>query len=445
MICKVKETLSKFSMLDNTDEIIVGFSGGADSVCLLYILNLLKDEFNFKLHAAHVNHCLRGEESERDEKFVRDFCDKNSIRLSILRADVSGEAKKAGKSVEEYARNLRYDFFHSLATVNSKIATAHNLNDCEETMIFNLSRGSGLKGLCSIPAVRKNIIRPLIECSRNEIETFCNDNKLEFVTDSTNLTDDYTRNKIRHNIIPLIKELNPSFDASFLRCITSLREDELFLEKEAERLFDSIRLNFGYDAKKLSQADKPLKNRVIAKIIFNKCNSLPEMKHIEMVSSILSGGKTEVFSGETIVVRHDVLYFISDLILKEFNEEKIVFTDNVWKNDFIRLKAENECTQKIYKDLVLSTLDWDKINGNLFLRKRRDGDKITLPLRKVTKSLKKLFNEMKITPEVRDSLLVLADETSVVWVEGIGADLRVAPDKNTRKYINISMVNRDNN
>jgi len=440
MICKVKKTLCRFSMLNGATEIIVGFSGGADSTCLLYILNSLKDEFNLKIHAVHINHCLRGEESDRDENFVRDFCDKNSIMLSVLRADVLNEAKKAGQSVEEYARNLRYDYFQSLSTETSKIATAHNLNDCEETMIFNLARGSGLKGLCSIPAVRGNIIRPLIECTRDEIEIFCKENNLQYVTDSTNLTDDYTRNKIRHNIIPLLKELNPSFDTSFLRCVTALREDEFFLEKETEKFYNSINLDFGFDADVLSRADNALKNRVIAKIIYDKCKSLPEMKHIEMVVSILSGGKAEIISGETIVVRRGILYFLSDLVCKNFTEEKIIFSGNVWKNDFVKLELNNECTQKIYKDMVLSTLDWDKINGSLFLRKRHDGDKITLPVRKVTKSLKKLFNEMKIIPETRDSLIVLADETSVVWVEGIGADSRVVPDKNTRKFINISMV-----
>ena len=206
MICKVRDTLIKYSMLENTDEIIVGFSGGADSTCLLYILNLLKDEFDFKIHAAHVNHSLRGNESERDEKFVRDFCEKNSIKLSVLKVDIFKMSKIEGKSLEECGREVRYNFFNSLCANKSKIATAHNLNDCEETMFFNLTRGSGLKGLCSIPAVRENIIRPLIRCSRDEIENFCKENSIQYVTDSSNLSDDYTRNKIRHNIIPILKD-----------------------------------------------------------------------------------------------------------------------------------------------------------------------------------------------------------------------------------------------
>ncbi len=440
MICKVRETLSKFSMLEKTDEIIIGFSGGADSTCLLYILNALKDEFNIKIRAAHVNHLLRGDESERDEKFVRDFCDNNSIELSVLRVDVSESAKKSGKSIEECGREIRYNFFESLCSEHSKIATAHNLNDCEETMLLNLARGAGLKGLCSIPAVRNNIIRPLIDCSRDEIEEFCNNNSLDFVTDSSNLKDDYTRNKIRHNIIPVLKEINPSYDSSFLRCVNSLKSDEEYISSETDRLYDAVKLDFGFDAQKISKAHPALRNRVLSRIVCEKSGRLPEKIHLQLISSILNGGKTDVFDNDCVTVRNGILFFKSDIENKLIDETKIIFdADGKWSNDDISIELKNECTQNVYKELVLSTLDSDKINGNLILRKRRDGDKIKLPVRKVTKSLKKLLNELKIPPELRDNIYVLSDDTSVVWVEKIGADLRVAPDKNTKNYICITV------
>lgn len=441
MICKVKNTLNSFSMLEGADEVIVGFSGGADSVCLLHILNSLKDEFKIKLRAAHVNHCLRGDESERDEKFVRDFCLQNHIELSVLRVNVSEKAKENSMSIEEYGRKVRYDFFKSLCNKNSKIATAHNLNDCEETFIFNLTRGASLNGLTSIPPVRDNIIRPIIECSRNEIEEYCKDNNLDFVTDSTNLSDDYTRNKIRHNIITLLKEINPSFDNTFLRCIDTLRQDNKYIFDKADELFYQSELPFGFDAEKIRKAETSLRNRVISRIVHEKCGVVPEKRHIDLIFNILNGGKVELFDRETLIVRKGIMYFLSDVEKRVFNDEVVVFNDdNKWSNNYITLELSENNIQKVYKELVLSTLDYDKIVGKLVLRKRQEGDKITLPVRKVTKTLKKLFNEMQISPEERENILVLADDKSVVWVEKIGADQRVVPTKDSKKIVNIVLT-----
>ena len=445
MICKVKSTISKFSMLDNTDRIVVGFSGGADSACLLYVLDSLKDEFGFKLVAAHVNHCLRGEESERDEAFVRQICKKMGIELKVKKADILKESKESSMSIEEYARKVRYEFFNSLADENSKIATAHNLNDCEETLLFNLARGSTLKGLNSIPPVRDNIIRPLIECSRDEIESFCGERAIGFVTDSSNLTDDYSRNKIRHNVIPILKEINPSFDSAVLRCISSLREDEQYLNECAEKLYSEIKQDYFYDSQKIKAAPLSIAKRVISKIIYEKCCFLPEMKHIDLVVSSLDGGKTELFSKETLVVGHGKMYFASDIKTCEIKEETIVFDcDGRWSNGILKLEISPNKTQKVYKELVLCTIDRDKIKGELLLRKRLEGDRIVLPVRKVGKSIKKLFNEMKIEPERRDSIFVLSDDESVVWVEGIGTDLKKAPDENTKNFLNISIMRDEN-
>ncbi len=440
MICKVKETINKFSMCEDTDEIIVGFSGGADSVCLLHVLNSIKAEYGFSLRGAHVNHCLRGNESDRDEEFARVFCNNLGIELSVLRVNVEAEAKNSSMSIEEYGRKVRYDFFQSLCGKNSKIATAHNLNDCEETFIFNMTRGSSLKGLTSIPPVRGNIIRPVIECTRDEIEDYCRSNGLQFVTDSTNLSDEYTRNKIRLNIIPLLKEINPSFDKAMHRCIASLREDDTFLNKTADELYKKAKNGLEFNSDLIKDADASIQKRVISRIIYEKCGALPEKKHIDLVVSSLNGGKVEVFDRETLVIGHGKIYFASDVKKRDFSSGTITFDENgSWSNDYISLKLSDINTQKVYKELVLSTLDCDKILGDLVLRKRQDGDKITLPVRKVTKSLKKLFNEMKISPEERDNIFVLADDKSVVWVERIGADARVVPDDGTKKFINITL------
>ncbi len=445
MICKVRETIRKFSMLEKGDRVIVGFSGGADSMCLLYILDSLKEEIGFSIVAAHVNHCLRGEESERDEAFVRRVCSQMGIELKVLRADIRKEARANSKGIEEYAREVRYNFFQSLSDGFSKIATAHTLSDCEETMLFNLARGSALKGLTSIPPVRGNVIRPLIECSRSEIEAFCRENSINFVTDSSNLSDEYSRNKIRHGIIPVLKELNPAFDSAFLRCIDSLREDEQYLDKCAENLYQSIKSDFFFSTGELKTVPVPLRKRVISKIIFGKCSVIPEKKHIDLVLSILDGGKCELFGGEKLIAKHGKLYFSSDMEVSEIIDKEINFdSDSFWTDGKIILEKSSVSTQKVYKELVLWTIDSDKIKGKLTLRSRREGDRIILPVRKVGKSLKKLFNEMKIQPEKRDGILIISDDEGVVWVEGIGTDLRKIPDENTKNFLNISIMG-DNN
>ena len=187
--------------------IAVGVSGGADSMALLHVLLELKDEFAMNIIACHVNHGIRGETADRDEKFVVEACKRLGVDVRILRADVPGTAKKMHLGVEECGRRIRYDFFNSVAG-DVIIATAHTLSDRSETLLLNIARGASVKGLCSIPAVRGNIVRPLIDCTRADIEKYCSDNSIEFVTDETNFEDIYSRNRIRLNVIPELKKLS---------------------------------------------------------------------------------------------------------------------------------------------------------------------------------------------------------------------------------------------
>lgn len=197
MLDKALSAVEKYNMLSPGAAVIAAVSGGADSMAMLLFLMKISERYSLSLTVAHVNHGLRGEEARRDEEYVRSFCEKNSLRFEVLHADVAALAKQSGETCEECGRRVRYEFFESIDK-NAKIATAHTASDNAETMLFNLARGSSLKGLCGIPPVRGNIIRPLIFCTREDIEVFCRENSLDFVTDSTNLTLDYSRNKIRH-------------------------------------------------------------------------------------------------------------------------------------------------------------------------------------------------------------------------------------------------------
>ena len=197
MIDKIKRAVNSYNMTD-TDSLTVALSGGADSVALLYAMAELKEEYSFSLSAAHLNHNLRGEESDRDEEFCKKTCEKLGIPLITESVDVKKEAEESGESIETAARRIRYDFLSRVSS--GKIATAHTADDNLETVIFNLSRGTDLAGLCGIPPVRDNIIRPLIFCTREDIENYLKEKGASYCTDSTNNEDIYKRNFIRHNI-----------------------------------------------------------------------------------------------------------------------------------------------------------------------------------------------------------------------------------------------------
>ena len=203
----VADTITEYGMVSPDIRIVVGVSGGADSIALLHYLHT---HFPDSVVAAHVNHCLRGAESERDEQFVYSFCKERRIPLFVCREEVAVLAKEQKQSIEDCGRAVRYDFFHSLLKSDTdRIATAHTLSDTAETVLFHLARGSGVKGLAGIPPVRGQIIRPLISITREEVEQYCQHYGLSYVEDSTNASLEYTRNRIRHRVIPAMAEVHP--------------------------------------------------------------------------------------------------------------------------------------------------------------------------------------------------------------------------------------------
>ncbi len=429
MINKVKSTVKKYNMLPEGARVVAAVSGGSDSMVMLDILCKIRDEYKFSLCVAHVNHCLRGESADRDEAFVKDYCEKNGIPFHLLRADVAKQAKEGGMSLEECGRKVRYDFFNSIDE-NAVIATAHNLSDKIETLFFNLSRGSSLRGLCSIPAVRDNIIRPLIECSKDEILEYCTENSIEYMTDETNSDVKYSRNRIRHRVIPEIKSINPSFEACALRCIDALGEDEAFLNSLACDLAEKSKRENGYDVDILSNASMSILRRAIIKIIENDIGITPEHRSLENIIGIFDGGTVQINGGVTVRVRKGVLDFpkCPDGLGDAFIE---THTFNIDETNYLQLVSN--------KDLEYY-LDCDKILGKIILRSREPGDKITLGARGCSKSLKKLFNELSIPPEKRDSIAVVADDNGLLILEGTGVDKRAAVTKETKRIMTVKII-----
>ena len=441
MICKFKSAVRQYDMLKKGDRVIVALSGGADSMSLLHLILSVKDEYGISVKAAHINHCLRGKEADRDMLFVQDACKKLGVELRTLVFDVKAEAERTSESIEECGRRIRYDFFRSIDS-DAKIATAHTLSDNEETVLMNLARGTGISGLCGIPAVRGNIIRPLINCSRADVEKYCLENDIEYVHDSTNDEDDYTRNFVRHNLIPCMKKLNPSFDDAVLRCVSLLKSDNDFLENETEKLLENSHIKNGvYNVTVLKNAHISLRKRALVKIVYNFCKTYPEKIHIDLIENLLSSsGKVQVTSGVYCVVKSKQLYLEREFTKEEFSVTVDGAGEYILPSGKIIVSVG---THKVYKDLLFNTVDCDKIGKNLILRNRKSGDKISLQKRNVTKTLKKLFCEENIPESERGNIPVLADEKGVVWVDSFGTDKKYVPDEKSKNVYIIEFVRKN--
>ncbi len=439
MLDKIYSFIEKYHMLNKGETVICGLSGGADSVALLLSLYELRERLGITVEALHVNHCLRGEESDRDEQFCRHLCEQKGIPFKSFSCDVSGYAEKSAVSVEEAARKLRYSIFAEHST-DKKMATAHNANDALETAVLNLARGTGIKGIAGIPPVRGNIFRPLLCISRAEIEAFLSQRDQDYVTDSTNLSDDYTRNRIRHNILPLLHEINSSVIETSINSMDTLRQENAFIESAANDAYEScIQGTKLIDIRSFSPV---IRKRAVARLLSE--NKLPYSHNRleEADSIIIKGGKINI-SGENYLVGDNGSIELKKIppVSDSFISKPLVIGEN-------RIFAE--CTlfceiiqcdnlkknETVNKKSTFYLLDYDKIIGRVVVRNRRFGDRIKLSGRNFTSSVKKIINE-NIPAEKRSTLHFLEDEEGTVFAEMIGIADRVAPDGNTVRFLKV--------
>lgn len=434
---KFLDTIKKYSMLSAGDRVVVGLSGGADSMCLVSLLDEFKDVLGITLFAVHVNHCIRGEEAERDEQFVRVFCEKNNIPLTVFRRDIPRISAETGESTELAARRVRYECFN--ACLAEKIATAHSASDRVETLLFNLSRGASLNGLCSIPPVRDNIIRPLIGITRGEIEKYCNDNSIDYITDSTNLTDEYTRNKLRLNVIPALNSINPAFEKNALRCIELLNDENAYIDVLADKLLKESFIPDGRLSLSLLLGENDvIFRRVVIKFLESKDVREYEHSHIGIITDnkekrfavCLPGNKRVESDGKFLFVSENTEKLPQEP-LKEYSFDKNVGVSFICGNKKYNVGISHE---KPEKNRVFYA-DAGKIGDALVFRTRGPGDIIRTGKGRCSKSLRKLFNEIKIPAEARDFIYVLADDQGVVFVENIGFDARCFCDRDTEEYL----------
>lgn len=431
MLLKVKETIEKFNMLKNGEQVTTALSGGADSVALALALKML----GYEVKAVHVNHHLRGEESDRDMKFCEDFCEKNNIPLDVCHVDVLEYAQKTGLSTETAARELRYQFFEK---INGKVATAHNLNDCVETTLFNLSRGTGLKGACGIPPVRDSFIRPLADVTRVEIEIFLKEQDQPYVTDSTNNSDDYTRNKIRHNLLPEFLKINENFLENYKRFRDNVSEDSAYLEKLADDAFGKVKLNEenSYNAVKLNDLPLTVKHRVFGKILNVNDVETSRERVLELDNICKNGGKINPKGNTYFVCKNDTLICEKNDNNCENFVKSVEINENISLYEIFdrKIKVEILSIANVNKNFTNNVMDCDKIIGKATLRGRNEGDKIQLVNRDFTSTVKKLFSSL-FDEKTRKNRVVLADEEGVIFVEGAGCAERCKIDDKTKRVL----------
>ncbi len=425
----VKNTIKEYSMINKGDRVVVALSGGADSVCLLYVLNELKAELEITLEAVHINHCIRGNESDEDEAFCISLCKGLEIPLNTYRVDIPKLAQTSGKSLEETARDIRYEKFSECAK-SGKIATAHTLSDNAETVIFNLIRGTGIKGLCGIPPVRDNIIRPLSAVAREQVEDYLQSINQEFKTDSTNLSDDYTRNKIRHKIIPVMKEINSGFFRSFANGQNAVREENAFIEKLTQKTYNKHLDN--NTLVNLQELPAVIRKRVISRFLSD--NNLPvSYDKINEVNKLCdNNGKLNISKNCFIIGKNDRIWLekVADSIANIEVPLKIGVNRIFENKSLTALKNRNG------KYLI----DMDKVSGNIILRNRRFGDKIKLSGRGFTSSVKKLLNE-NIPTENRPFVHFLSDDKGLIFMEDFGVADRVKADEKSQNILSVCIEN----
>ncbi len=448
----VISTIKKHNMLLGGEKIIIAVSGGADSMCLLSVMSKISDLFDLKIIVVHVNHNIRGEEAKRDENFVAHFCKERNIECIIESVDVPSIAKLNKISLELAGRNVRYNIFNKVLTEKNadKILVAHNKNDSVETVIMKLIRGASLNGLRGISPTNGYIIRPLIECAREDIEKYLAYSNIDFVTDSTNNEDLYTRNVIRHKIIPQFMELNPNFINTVYSNCQSIASDDDYIDGASDsELLKRLSIKKDYAQLDITGFDKlhySVKSRVLLKAISSVCGSKLniEQKHINILLNADSTGKKFDLTNEIIVEKS-----YDNFIIKKTNQEYNDYSYSI--NNFETIYAKDTCINfeitdnNDISDKSYIYINYDKLKGkSLCIRNRRDGDKFIPSGMDNEKKLSRFFIDNKIPNHIRESIPLLCTDDEIVAVLGMRVNQKYIVTNNTKEILKIRFQEEKN-
>ncbi|MCR5279480.1 MAG: tRNA lysidine(34) synthetase TilS [Lachnospiraceae bacterium] len=443
-------------MLKKGDSIVIGVSGGADSVALLFVLLELRKDYDLRLEVVHVNHGLRPE-AAKEAEYVETLCKENEIHFFLREIDVNKLSLEMGRGTEETGRIMRYRIFDELCEKNGKIAVAHNMNDLAETMLFNLWRGTGPKGLAGIAPVRGNIIRPLLCVERTEIEEFLSELKIKYCTDSSNLTDDYTRNRIRNNIIPLIrKDVAERAVPHMFETAGQLEGLNDFAAGFTKEVFGKIATceegEVSFSREEFRRQHPYIKNLLVKEAIDRLVPGNRDITslHIGSVACLAdSEGSKEVDLPYGIKATSGYKAIKLSLGRKEIKTgiepveiaipgETVVAGFGTIRCSLLNLCEIPEISRKEYT----KCLDYDRISRPLLIRRRQSGDMITVA-ENGRKKLKDFLIDCKVDRAVRDSLPLIAAGSDIVWIPGLRLSEAYKITKDTKTVLIIDIFKED--
>lgn len=480
VIAKVRAYIQKYKMFERGETVITGISGGADSVCLFFILRKLEEELGIRIVAVHVNHGIRGEDALEDQRFVEQLCQKERIPLEIVSCQLELIARNRKQSMEEAGRDIRREAFTQAAQKYgaSKIALAHHKNDNAETLLMNLVRGAGLNGLAGIKPVSGNYVRPLLCLERREIEGFLEENRISYQTDQTNLTDAYTRNKIRNRVIPYLEtELNPRAAAHMSEAAEQLQKVQEFLSKQVERFREECVRRYPegilLQEKPFRRGEQILKEMAVLSCLEEAAGQAKDLAAVHVTDVIALFEKQ---CGRQIVLPYQMraVRVYEGVLIEKREEEMKRRQGSRTKEEAGRLENSGQETvggetlcqipgtvshrtsqgKEVTVTCRLPDLpenpgnlqkshtncfDYDIIKKDLCVRTRRPGDYIVIDREGRKQKLKSYLINEKIPAKERDEILLIADGSHVLWIVGYRLSLCGRPDEHTKRILQIQI------
>ncbi|MBO8172694.1 MAG: tRNA lysidine(34) synthetase TilS [Bacillaceae bacterium] len=466
---RVKNQILRKQLIKPEDRILVAVSGGPDSIALLHILKSLSDEQGWEVAAAHLNHGFRGEESEADAEYVRSFCQQYDIPLEIRFVDVPKYMKETGRGAQESAREIRYEFLTEIAGRYhmSKIATGHHADDQIETILMRIIRGTGLDGLQGMPEIRKigpvEVVRPLLSFRKQELEDYCREHDLNPRRDSSNESVKYTRNKVRLDVLPVLREINPGVDEAVLQLGEIAAEETHFMNREAMHILEKVmeqkdRHKMVINRTVLQEFDIALQRRVcklILSCLFHNRNQ--NERTFSLISDILRfirnpepSGSIDIPGGyisknyDRVVFsnqeRRDKEAVFFEYVLNIPGETVIPETGHTFHARLARQLSADFRSQNIFQDERAAVFDWDQLEQPLKVRRRMPGDRIQLMNRGGKQKVKDVLINEKVPREQRDHIPVITrGDNRVIWIPGVKRSGEALVSSSTENFLIIEV------
>ena len=434
----VRKTISEYGLIEKGDKVLCAVSGGADSMCLLDVVLSLKDELALSVYVANVNHLIRGDEAKRDSDFVKRICIENGVELFYREYDVPSVSQEMKVGEEECGRILRYEFFEEISKKlgGTKIATAHNLNDNAETVLFRLVRGSSAQGLTGIKYKRGNIIRPLLDVNRDEIEEYLNSKNLSWCEDSTNSLSLYSRNKLRNCVMPYLEEISAGSQKKIVSAAKLIKEDNDFIKHHTDELVRKCFFENYILVDELKDIHIALKRRIVSVVLEKWGVKEITVDKIDSFIDFLSkdSGKTFDINAAFVAQKsYDKVLLLERT--KEKNPPQVLENNKECIGEKWTIKAYISQFPIKEKSNNIAVFDAEKLSFPLTVRYRKEGDRIKQRGMSGSKKINDIFTDEKIEKHLRDTIPIIEKDNEILFICGLRKTSHYCIDVNTKEYL----------